>query len=99
MDTEIENASRDDLLRVIAQQETIIAELQGENALLRAENAELRELVAQLQQRVAELEAKLGPPGGKAVPDFVKPNSRKPKKEDPRKKRGQNFARKREEPT
>jgi transposase len=85
MDTEIENASRDELLRVIAQQETTIAEL--------------RALVAQLQQRVAELEARLGPPSGKTVPEFVKPNRKRQKKEGPRKKREQNFARKREEPT
>jgi transposase len=85
MDLEIENASREELLRVIAQQETTLAEL--------------RELVALLQERVAELEAKLGPPSGKSVPDFGKPNRQKPKKEGPRKKRAQNFARKREEPT
>lgn len=85
MDPKIEKASREELLRIIAQQETTIAEL--------------RALVAELQQRVAELEGKLGPPSGKAVPDFVKPNRRRPKKEGPRKKRAQNFARTREEPT
>jgi hypothetical protein len=106
MDTEMGNASRGDLLRVIVQQEAIISELRAENARLRAESAELRqlvaqlrELVAQLQQQVAELEAKLMHLSGKAVPEFAKPNRKKPKKEGPRKKRAENFARKREEPT
>lgn len=96
---EMENARRGDLLRVIVQQEATIAELRAENTRLRAENAELRALVAELRQRVAELEAKLGPPSGKAVPEFVKPNRKRPKKEGPRKKRAENFARKRDEPT
>jgi len=80
------------LLEIIARQQELIAEL-------RAENARLQELVAQLQERIAELEAKLGPPSGKGAPDFVRPSRRKPKKEGPRKKRTENFARRRQEPT
>jgi transposase len=81
-----------DLLKIIAQQELLIAGL-------RAKNAELRELVAQLRERMAELEAKLGPPSGKTVPGFVRPNRQKAEKEGPREKREQGFARRREEPT
>ena len=95
----MENASREDLLRVIARLESAIAELEGENARLRVENTRLQSLMAQLQRRVGELEAKLKQLCGKALPDFVKPNRKKPKKEGPRKRREQNFARKREEPT
>ena len=96
---EMENVRHDILLRAIALQEANIADRQAEKARLPAENAELRALVAGLQQRVAELEAKPGAPSGKAVPDFVRPNRKRPKEEGPRKKRAENFARRREEPT
>lgn len=84
---------------ILAQQQDLIAGLRAENALLRAENGGLRELVAQLQERIGELEAKLGPPAGKGAPDFVKPNRKQAGREGPRKKRGENFARRRDEPT
>jgi hypothetical protein len=80
-----------ELREILAQQQELIAEL-------RAENAELRELVAELRERIAELEGKLGPPG-KSPPDFVKESRKRAKKEGPRKKRVENFARKRDEPT
>lgn len=86
------------LQEIIAEQQSLIVELRAENARLRAENAELRELVAQLRERVAELEAKLVGPG-KGTPDFVKASRKKAKKEGPRKKRAENFARRRDEPT
>jgi len=84
---------------ILAEQQSLPAELRAENARLRGENAELRELVARLQERIAELESKLGPPSGKALPDFVKASRKKAKKEGLRKRREENFARKREEPT
>ena len=94
------------LQEILAGQQSLIVELRAENALLRAENdrlraenADLRELVAELQVRVAELEEKVGPPSGKTVPGFVRPNREKAEKEGPRKKREQGFARQREEPT
>jgi transposase len=98
MDTLMMERPPTQLEEILAQQHELIAQLREENARLRAENAELRGLVAQLRERVAELESKLGPPG-KSAPDFVKPSRKKAKKEGPRKKRAQNFARKRDEPT
>ncbi len=85
------------LQEIFAQQQGVIGELRAENARLRAEKAELRGLVAGLEERIRELESRLGPPG-KSAPDFVKP-SRKKAKGGPRKKRAENFARKRDEPT
>ena len=41
IETEMEKANRDDLLKIIARQEAIIAELRAENARLVAEKAEL----------------------------------------------------------
>jgi predicted nuclease with TOPRIM domain len=96
MENGMENGSRDELLRVNAQQEQIIAALRAENARLLAENTELQQLVARLQQQLAELEAKLKSPLGKAVPEFVKPNRKKEKKQGPHKQRAENFARKRD---
>jgi transposase len=98
-----------ELEELIRKQQAAILELQAENAQLRSENGalkgeneELRGQVAELRQLVHELEAKLrdqGPPSGQAVPGFVKPNRHKAAKEGPRKKRGQGFGRRREEPT
>ena len=99
MDTLVMDTPLAQLREILAQQQGLIVELRAENARLRAENGVLRELVAQLQERIAELEAKLGPPSGKGTPDFVKASRKKAKKEGPRKKRAENFARKREEPT
>lgn len=98
MGTLVMGAPLTELREILAQQAELIAELREENARLRAENAGLRELVAKLQERIAELEAKLGG-AGKGAPDFVKASRKKAKKEGPRKKRAQNFARKRDEPT
>jgi transposase len=92
MDTLTMDMSLAQLREILAQQRSLIAELRGENA-------ELRGLVVELRERIAELEARLGPHAGKSVPDFVKPKRSKAKKEGPRKKRAENFARGREEPT
>jgi transposase len=86
------------LQEILAEQQSLIAELRAQNVRLRAENGELRELAARLQERIAELESKLGPPG-KGTPDFVKASRKKAGKEGLRKKRAENFARQREEPT
>src|ERR1700693_1931010 len=81
----LEDASRGELLALIAQQQQVIAAL--------------RETVARLEGRVRELEQRMGPGGLHGMPG-LKPASAKPARlKGPRKQRRQNFARLRATPT
>jgi transposase len=80
----LEHASRAELLAVIAQQQATIAQLQA--------------TVATLEARVQELERRLGSGGGRGMPGLKAEDvpARAPR---PRKRRAQNFARRRQAPT
>jgi transposase len=81
----LEEASRGELLVLIAQQQQLIGAL--------------RETVARLEARVQELEQRLGPGGPHGMPG-LKPAAAKPARaKRPRKQRRQNFARRRATPT
>ena len=83
---ELERASREQLLAIIAEREAVIARLSA--------------LVEQLQARVAELEVRLGgPPSGRQTPAFVKRAGKKAESPKARKQRAQGFVRHREPPT
>src|SRR5436305_1532164 len=80
----LEHASRAELLAVIAQQQATIAQLQATAATLEA--------------RVHELERRLGSGGGRGMPG-LKPEEVAARAPRPRKRRRQNFARRRQAPT
>jgi transposase len=80
--SELETASRDELLALIAAQQTTIAQLQ---ATVRA-----------LEQRVRELETGSG--ASRRMPGH-KPEQAEPRPRRPRRKRSENHARRRSEPT
>jgi len=77
--TDPQQASREELLEIIAAQQAQIARLSEQVAKLEEENRRLRQ------------------GGGSAAPLWVKPN-RPPKEKQDRKRRGQAFVRRREEP-
>jgi transposase len=79
-----EHASREELLAVIAQQQATIAQLQA--------------TVATLEARVHELERRLGAGGGRGMPG-LKPEEVPARAPRARKRRAQNFARRRQAPT
>ena len=73
-----------------------VAALRAENALLRTELATAQALIAQLQARIGELEQRKTP-----VPGFVKANTERKERAEPRRKRApeHNAGRPRAEPT
>jgi len=73
-----------------------VAALRAENALLRRELAVAQALIAQLQARIADLEQRKAP-----TPGFVKANTERTERAEPRKKRApeHNAGRPRTEPT
>lgn len=82
----LEQATREQLLVLIGEQEATIGEL--------------RCLVEELRSRVAELEGRPGgPASGKSPPGFVKANRKKTGSAEPRKHRAQAFVRRRERAT
>jgi len=88
----LQQASREQLLMVIAEQEGTIAAQAG--------------LIEQLRRRIEELEVKLGGPGlpagagsGAALPAFIKPRRKKADTPQPRKHRSEAFVRRRDGPT
>ena len=93
MDRQLERATREELLAVIARQANVIA--QQENVIAQQEGQ-----IEALQARVAELEAKAGGPGsGRAVLEFVKVRHKKAEPSRPRKRRAQVFVRRCKRPT
>jgi len=80
-----EHASRDELLAVIAQQQATITQLQA--------------TVATLEARVHELERRLGTGGGRGMPGLKAQEAAPPGPPRARKRRQQNFARRRQAPT
>ncbi len=88
MDTnwDLETASREVLLGIIAQQQAVIQEQQT--------------IIAQLQRRIEVLEGKAKPGGSRGMPGIKPPAGRRPpRKEGPRKPRTHGFARKSMTPT
>src|SRR5581483_5918395 len=81
---EFEDASREELLELVRQQQATIAELQA--------------IIQQLQARITELETRLGRSGGKGMPG-LKPKAKDPAPTKPRKRRAQGFGRDRGTPT
>jgi len=89
----LEQATREQLLALIAEQEATIGKLSGSVE-------ELSGSVEELRRKVAELEGKLGgPPSGKSLPSFIKPDRKKAGSSEPRKHRAQAFVRRCEQPT
>jgi hypothetical protein len=87
MERQLERATREELLAVIARQADVIS--QQENVITQQEGQ-----IEALQARVAELERKLGGPGsGRGVPEFVKPRQKKAGPSRPRKRRAQALLR------
>lgn len=87
---DLSSASREELLAIIAEQQTVITELQ-------ATIGELQAIIVQLQQRIAYLEARLGGKGS-AGPPGNKPANAKPRQKKPRKPRPKGSARRRMAP-
>jgi len=81
---DLEQASREDLLEVVLQQQETIAQLQA--------------VIAKLEARIAELEARLGRSGGKGMPG-LKPKAKDAMPPKPRKPRTEGFGRERGTPT
>lgn len=79
------DASREELLTIIAQQQQLIATL--------------RETVVRLEARVRELEQRLGPGAPHGMPGLKPPPAKPAGPKGPRKRRRQNFARLRATPT
>lgn len=89
----LEDLTRQELIElVLKQHETIL----GKGEMIRL----LQERVELLEEEIAKLKGKLGG-GGKASPEWVKPNRKEPRAEGraERKKRKQAFVRRRERPT
>jgi transposase len=87
----LSTASREGLLAIIAEQQTVIAEQQ-------MTIGHQQTIIEQLQQRIAGLEARLG---GKSSggPPGNKPAQAKPQPKKPRKRRARGFGRRRMAPT
>lgn len=84
---DLSTASREDLLAIIAEQQTAIAEL-------RATVSQMQAIIVQLQERIAYLEGRLGGKGSGGPPGN-KPAQAKPGEKKPRKPRPHGFARRR----
>ena len=96
----MEQATREQLLALIAEQEATIGKLSGSVEELSGSVEELSGSVEELRRKVAELERKLGgPPSGKSLPSFIKPDRKKAGSSEPRKHRAQAFVRRCEQPT
>jgi transposase len=81
---DLEQASREELLELVRQQQQTIAQLQA--------------VIAKLEARVAELETRLGRSGGKGMPG-LKPKADEAGPKQPRKRRAEGFGRERSAPT
>ena len=89
---DLSTASREALLVIVAEQQTV-------NAGLRATVGELQSIIEQLQQRIAYLEARLGGKGSGGPPGNKPANVKAPAAKKPRKPRPRGFARQRMVPT
>src|SRR6266516_1644734 len=88
MGTDLESASREQLLEIIAAQQKTIEQLQ-----------QLQAVIEQLQTRIAELENRLGRSGGRGMPGLKPGTGDNASPKPPRKHRVHGFGRSRATPT
>lgn len=89
---DLSTASREELLAIVAQQQTVIAELQATIGAMQA-------IIVQLQERIAYLEGRLGGKGSAGPPGNKSTNAQPHPAKKPRKPRPHGFARRRLAPT